>query len=1470
MTNIRIAHLADIHWCRQYKDKAAASLRSAIATAKERGIDLWALAGDIFDQVVQNSERDAFPELLGLISEMLDIAPIVAVRGTPSHDTPGSYDALSRLRGAHGFLVLDPGTAYCLADSGLVCPIYEATNPRLLILGCGEPSKEWWLADKTGLGREEAAQAVVDGMRALLLGLGAIRREHAELPTLVAYHGQIVGATLASGQALRKGGIQIGREDLALIDPAMVARYCGAVYPTDWGERHQTSWCLVEISGVGTYGALGDIHMPQEIINGGAPVSVELVPFPHAPRRKIVLAPWDGNGGAWPRDVAGQQVWLVIKGPKDKLAIDSVDDRMRTLEADGALPGSRVTLEEIPTETVRAGDIQEAASLGDKLRIYAENSGEQIPPGTAGKVEQLEAEARAEGSAPAGQHIRIDSLKLRGAIGVYKGQGVDDIDLDLSRYDDGLIALLGPNGCLAGSTLIDVPRDLSKHPAGIPIRDLVGTEPLVYSYDGQRIALARATNVRRTGIQRQVYRVRFTSRSKGRFATPLELVGTAEHPVMLRDGSYKPLGDLRRGDRLMPLYRRSRDGKYAWIDRNDGSFTLEHRMVAASVAGRPLGDDEHAHHIDHNPINNGEENIAGMVAAAHLALHGGERPPHYDEHPRGMLGKRHTDVVADGIRRSMRRHWADPSGRAMHTEAIQKNGLERRLPMPSAEHLRQLYEEDGLSTTAIGVSFGVSDPTAANWLRRRGIGVRAPGRRKKSNHRVLSVDPAGCEDVYDIEVPSHHCFVANGVVVHNSGKTTLIENLHPFPGMLTRDGKLQDHYRLRDSYRDLTWTDARTGDVYRALVAIDAQAACDYHLYRNGEPLVNGRKADYEARIGELFGSLPLYLRSAFVTQRATRGAPELSEATKGERKALFRELGGLDYLQAYADRAKAHRQEHETALIADQREIEILTRDIDGTADLPAQLETRRASLEAARQRVAAVETEGKDAREASDKAQARLTRHQGAEVELNGLRNQVVVGGRERADLEQRIIACRRAEEQCPELQRQIANYETIKAEEEAQHAKRTDVLLERERLTTQHGRAVEAHRTEQRKIESRQHELKDQASTLTREKVREMAAVDALLARLATVTCPHCGGKFTLGGETEKAAVEEKQQRVLDLDCDLVLNEKHAKDAAAELTALGEPPATPVLPVYDETPLEAVQAELERYNIRTLRAALDQAATAGVQIAGFEARIQTIGQDLIGLQVRIAAAEGRLDPEAVAEQAAAQKRVDDLTATWRKAHGEATALEAEVKALEAQIAEVERKRAALAETRERVAGRQAEVAAWRWLERATGPDGIQALELDAMGPGIAAVANRILEAAYGARFSIEFRTARLSGSGARAKQVEDFQIIVHDSERGGEQPIETLSGGESVWVKRALYDAFGIIRDRATGQRFLTVFQDEADGALDPEARIAYVRMLEAAHVESGRRHTILITHSETVQQMVEQRIDMRELARQAVTA
>lgn len=247
------------------------------------------------------------------------------------------------------------------------------------------------------------------------------------------------------------------------------------------------------------------------------------------------------------------------------------------------------------------------------------------------------------------------------------------------------------NGCLSGDTLIDCPRDLRRFPRGIPIRDLVGTTPWVYAWHEGRIVVRQASRVWRTKraptvrVQLSKYADTLSGPPAGEFLPPQELVGTADHLVRLVDGTWRPLGQLRPGDRLCSMYRRKSGGWRTLIywtgsgempmgSRRGRRTVSEQQFVCTEIHG-PRGSDDEAHHLDGNEFNHSVENL----------------------------------------------EW--------------KN--------------RQEHQRDHLS-------------------QRRWAKVRPP-----VNHIVLSVEPGPEIDVYDMTVPGADSFVANGVVVHNSGKSTL-------------------------------------------------------------------------------------------------------------------------------------------------------------------------------------------------------------------------------------------------------------------------------------------------------------------------------------------------------------------------------------------------------------------------------------------------------------------------------------------------------------------------------------------------------------------------------------------------------------------------------------------------------------------------------------------------------------------------
>jgi DNA repair exonuclease SbcCD ATPase subunit len=551
----------------------------------------------------------------------------------------------------------------------------------------------------------------------------------------------------------------------------------------------------------------------------------------------------------------------------------------------------------------------------------------------------------------------------------------EDVDFSFDSVGGDVVAIVGRNGCLVGDTMIDVPRNLTLHPHGIPIKELVGTRPLVYSHDreSRKTILNHASQVWSTGIK-DVFRVRFT-RPKGRFAPPAELIGTKEHLIMLIDGTWRPLGELRPGDRIMPLTRRIRDGKYAAIVHQDRNLEGEHRMVAAFTSGSPLLDNEDPHHIDLDPLNNDPLNIARMLSVDHGALHGRLRPPHYEIHPRGMLGKRHSEDVKAAISAGSRASHSDPAIKAAHklglrkywdaqdqpwankelltqmycierlstvqiadalgvsdhtigywlewfsiprrslSESIRIRGQEnywhkQDRPWAEKSQLEQMYLTDRLSAPQIASRFGCTDTCVRNWLRRFGLPIRD---RQDShtvqqfNHKVISIDECGQEETFDMEVPGSHNFIANGVVVSNSGKTMFVESMFAsfyryFP---YREASIYKYCRGKDA--KISFAFDQGTDHYLSVLQINAEKrSMKVYLYKDGKPIggEDGNTGPFDEIMQTLFGSSKMVLASSFGSQNK-RGS--FIELEKADRKALFISMLGLNRLQKISDLAGKH-----------------------------------------------------------------------------------------------------------------------------------------------------------------------------------------------------------------------------------------------------------------------------------------------------------------------------------------------------------------------------------------------------------------------------------------------------------------------------------------------------------------------------------------------------------------------------------
>lgn len=1142
----RIIHLADVHFHKDAQDLALASLECALEAGAREQIDAWVFAGDLFDRGVANSAASGFPRMVNVIQRMLDVAPIVSIEGTATHDVAGSYAVLCELKAKHRFINLRPESPEEVAG--------------ILFMGLPEAGKEWVLAGAGSMSAEESTKRLTEGIRSILLGFGATRAAQPELPAVLVMHGSVKGSALQNRTILDDG---IGRDDLSLagadyaalghihleqkID-GLEAYYPGPAYHTDWGHLGKCGCNLVEIAdeGYGTY----------------YPVKITRIPFPHPRRVKFSLTFPEPVGP----EIEGVQAWVCYRATKEEAQKIDTEAILETYLEAGALPGSRVTVELIPTETVRAAEITEKHTLREKVLVLAEAQATEktsfIPELSASvldKADLLEREA-AEQGATAGMHFRLRRLRLRGVVGIWKGLRQDDIDVDLDKYDPGLIALIGVNG---------------------------------------------------------------------------------------------------------------------------------------------------------------------------------------------------------------------------------------------------------------------------------------------------------------------------------AGKSTLIENMHPYPCMLTRDGKLQDHFRLRDSARELWFVDERSGTEYRALMEIDganASGSVKYHLFRTDEtkkpgdlwtgwiPLTNGRKEDYEQAIEGLIGSLPLFLRSAFVSQRATKSNPDLSDATKGERKAIFRELAGLDYLQAYAESAKLRAGAMETKLTTGRGQVTLLEGIVAEEPQIIGRIDWSKAELQNADEKIEQLTTRGKELREHVEALHALKVEQEQIERDAGEAESASTAKRGQAGQAQEQIEDFQKALTQRELAQKVVDDHAALKEQEGGENERLSKINAERARLSAEYGNALKTHADAVRGLDAARTRLRTEKARLEQDHAVARSQYEALrveVERPLTDECPTCGALREHQVKDLNAGREEKQELFRALGEKIHALENQVMCKEAEIIEVKDPPAPtpPPLPPVDDTELKRIRGALAAINLPAAQAVLSAAAQAEAKIAELEARIETLEKEAVDLATKAEQLRAKLFPETAEKYSEAQEQYERARQDFIAAKETRATAAAKLEAAQKQLAEIGKQRATLDELRTSLASMEAEAAEWRYLEQACGPDGIQALELDALGPGIAETANRILNAAYGNRFALEFRTTRIGGKGSKAHQIEDFLIWIVDSELGTEQEISTLSGGESVWIKNALWAAFGIIRERSTGIKFLTCFLDEMDGALDPEARQKYFDMLQAIHQESGRRHTLIITHSESAQEMIPQRIIMK---------
>jgi exonuclease SbcC len=168
--------------------------------------------------------------------------------------------------------------------------------------------------------------------------------------------------------------------------------------------------------------------------------------------------------------------------------------------------------------------------------------------------------------------------------------------------------------------------------------------------------------------------------------------------------------------------------------------------------------------------------------------------------------------------------------------------------------------------------------------------------------------------------------------------------------------------------------------------------------------------------------------------------------------------------------------------------------------------------------------------------------------------------------------------------------------------------------------------------------------------------------------------------------------------------------------------------------------------------------------------------------------------------------------------------------------------------------------ELGNWSLFAKCMSNDGLIALAIDDAGPTLSRLANDLLLACYGSRFTVCILTLVETVKG---DQKEGFDILVHDGESGESKSVGLMSGGERVWINECLIRAVALYLAQHAGRRYDTLFSDETDGPLDPERKRMFMAMKREVLRLGSYRQEFFVSQTPELTAMADAVIDLEAM-------
>ena len=392
--SIKILHFADIHARDNDLEEIEKCLNAIIQTATTECPDLIVCAGDVFDSQNVKLDSKAAKLIFNVFSDLADIAPVVVVIGTPSHDGTAA-EVLSHIKAKHQVAVSSrPEQLYLIGGNGsasyITAAVTSGSDIAAVITLVPTPTKQFFNSDSDIKGTDnEIAQA----MGAMFAGFGAHAAAFPGVPHVLVGHFQIGGAFVSETQQLNGMDIEISREQCDYAQATVVALghvhlhqqighnifYSGSIFRKDFGELEEKGFYIHEILDEGILFASRFIETPtRKLIK---------ISRDFTTRNDIEDIGFFLMNQSNQQDIDGAYIRVELKVYQDE-AVKINKAEIETILAGAAEVDIRII--RIPRENVRSAQILKLSTLRDKLQEMASLKAESVPDSILAKADFLE------------------------------------------------------------------------------------------------------------------------------------------------------------------------------------------------------------------------------------------------------------------------------------------------------------------------------------------------------------------------------------------------------------------------------------------------------------------------------------------------------------------------------------------------------------------------------------------------------------------------------------------------------------------------------------------------------------------------------------------------------------------------------------------------------------------------------------------------------------------------------------------------------------------------------------------------------------------------------------------------------------------------------------------------------------------------------------------------------------------------